>query len=108
MVASYRDLGAFQFLLSIQDDEALRIFSDSVLGPIANGEGEYGSELLRSLEAFLEQNGHWERAARDLYCHRHTLRYRIRRIEELTGRDLSRARDRIEFWLALHARDLVT
>jgi purine catabolism regulator len=106
-VASYRDLGAFQFLLSIQDDEALRIFSDSVLGPIANGEGEYGDELLRSLEAFLERNGHWERAARDLFCHRHTLRYRIRRIEELTGRDLSRARDRIEFWLALHARELV-
>jgi purine catabolism regulator len=106
-VASYHDLGAFQFLLSIQDDEALRIFSDSVLGPIANGEGEYGGELLRSLEAFLEQNGHWERAARDLFCHRHTLRYRIRRIEELTGRDLSRARDRIEFWLALQARELV-
>jgi purine catabolism regulator len=107
LVASYRDLGAFQFLLSIQDDEALRIFSDSVLGPIGNGEGEYGDELLRSLEAFLEQNGHWERAARELYCHRHTLRYRIRRIEELTGRDLSRARDRIEFWLALRARELL-
>jgi purine catabolism regulator len=78
-----------------------------VLSPIANGEGDYGDELLRSLEAFLEQNGHWERAARALYCHRHTLRYRIRRIEELTGRDLSRAQDRIEFWLALRARELV-
>ena len=36
-------------------------------------------------------NGHWERAARRLYCHRHTLRYRIRKVEELTGRDLGRA-----------------
>jgi DNA-binding PucR family transcriptional regulator len=44
--------------------------------------------------------------ARELYCHRHTLRYRIRRVEELTGRDLSRARDRIEFWLALRGREL--
>jgi purine catabolism regulator len=105
-VASYKDLGAFRFLLSVQDDEALRIFSDSVLGPIANG-GGYSDELLRSLEVFLEQNGHWERAARELYCHRHTLRYRIRRIEELTGRDLGRAQDRIEFWLALRARELV-
>ncbi len=105
-VASYRDLGAFQFLLSVQDDEALRIFADNVLGPITNGENGYGDELLRSLEAFLDQNGHWERAARSLYCHRHTLRYRIRRIEELTGRDLGRARDRIEFWLALRAREL--
>ena len=106
-VASYRDLGSFQLLLSLQDDDALRLFCDSVLGPLENGGGEYGDELLRSLEVFIEQNGQWERAARELYCHRHTLRYRIRRIEELTGRDLSGARDRIEFWLALRGRELV-
>ena len=106
-VASYRDLGAFQFLLSVQDDEALRMYCDSVLGPIEDGDSAYGGELLRSLEAFLEHNGQWEGAARALYCHRHTLRYRIRRVEELTGRDLSSARDRIEFWLALRARELV-
>jgi DNA-binding PucR family transcriptional regulator len=106
-VASYRDLGAFQLLLSLQDEDALRLYCDNLLGPLENGEGEYGDELLRSLEAFIEQNGQWERAARELYCHRHTLRYRIRRVEELTGRDLSRARDRIEFWLALRGRELV-
>ena len=75
--------------------------------PARGREGEYGDELIRSLEAFIEQNGQWERAARELYCHRHTLRYRIRRVEQLTGRDLSSARDRIEFWLALRARELV-
>jgi len=118
-VASYRDLGAFQLLLSLQDDEALRLYCDSVLGPLddaAAGKGDtsrgtpsgYGDELVRSLEAFIEQNGQWERAARQLYCHRHTLRYRIRRVEQLTGRDLGSARDRIEFWLALRARELVS
>jgi purine catabolism regulator len=106
-VASYKDLGAFQLLLSLQDQEALRLYCDNLLGPLENGEGDYGDELLRSLEVFIEQNGQWERAARQLFCHRHTLRYRIRRIEELTGRDLSRARDRIEFWLALRGRELV-
>jgi purine catabolism regulator len=106
-VASYRDLGAFQLLLSLQDDEALRLYCDSVLSPLEHASGEYGDELIRSLEAFIEQNGQWEKAARELYCHRHTLRYRIRRVEQLTGRDLSSARDRIEFWLALRARELV-
>jgi PucR family transcriptional regulator, purine catabolism regulatory protein len=106
-VASYRDLGAFQLLLSLQDDDALRLYCDSVLGPLEDASGEYGDELIRSLEAFIEQNGQWEKAARELYCHRHTLRYRIRRVEQLTGRDLSVARDRIEFWLALRARELV-
>jgi purine catabolism regulator len=106
-VASWRDLGAFTLLLSIQDDEALGLYCESVLGPIEKGDEEYGGELLRSLEAFIEQNGQWERAAREVYCHRHTLRYRMRKVEELTGRDLSRAHDRIEFWLALRAKELV-
>jgi PucR family transcriptional regulator, purine catabolism regulatory protein len=107
-VATYKDLGSFQLLLSLQDEEALRLFCDSILGPIEESEGPYGGELMRSLEAFIEENGQWERAARRLYCHRHTLRYRIRRVEELTGRNLSSARDRIEFWLALRGRQLVS
>jgi purine catabolism regulator len=106
-VASHQDLGAFTLLLSLQDEDALRLYSDGLLEPIELTEGEYGGELLRSLEAYIEHNGNWERAARQLYCHRHTLRYRIRKIEELTGRDLSRATDRIELWLALRARELV-
>jgi PucR family transcriptional regulator, purine catabolism regulatory protein len=106
-VASHRDLGAFTLLLALQDEDALRLYSDGLLEPIEQTEGEYGGELLRSLEAFIENNGNWERAARQLYCHRHTLRYRIRKIEELTGRDLGRATDRIELWLALRARELV-
>jgi purine catabolism regulator len=105
-VATYKDLGSFQLLLALQDEEALRLFCDSILGPIEAGDGHYGGELMRSLEAFIEENGQWERAAKRLYCHRHTLRYRIRRVEELTGRSLSSARDRIDFWLALRGREL--
>jgi purine catabolism regulator len=105
-VASYQDLGAFQLLLSVQDEDALSSYCRSVLGPIEAGEGNYGDELVRSLDVFIENNGHWEKAASALYCHRHTLRYRIRRIEQLTGRDFSKARDRIEFWLALRGREL--
>jgi PucR family transcriptional regulator, purine catabolism regulatory protein len=106
-VATYRDLGSFQLLLSLQDDEALRLFCDSILGPIESSEGRYGGELMRSLEAFIECNGQWERAAQQLYCHRHTLRYRMKRIETLTGRSLQNARDRIDFWLALRGRELI-
>ncbi len=105
-VASFEDLGAFQLLLALQDEDALSSYCRSVLGPLEEGEGGYGGELVRSLDAFIEHNGHWERAASALYCHRHTLRYRIRRIEQITGRDVSNARDRIEFWLALRGREL--
>ncbi len=107
LLVTYRDLGSFQLLLSLQDDDALRLFCDSILAPIEEGEGAYGGELMRSLETFIECNGQWERAAKQLYCHRHTLRYRIRRVEELTGRSLDSARDRIDFWLALRGRELI-
>jgi purine catabolism regulator len=106
-IATYRDLGSFQLLLSLQDEEALSLFCDSILGPVESSEGRYGGELMRSLEAFIEDNGQWERAAKKLSCHRHTLRYRIRRIEALTGRSLQNARDRIDFWLALRGRELL-
>ena len=60
-VATYRDLGSFQLLLSLQDTDALRLFCDTLLSPIESGEGHYGGELMRSLEAFIECNGQWER-----------------------------------------------
>ena len=74
---------------------AAPLLRQRVLGPLEDASGEYGDELIRSLEAYIEQNGQWEKAARELFCHRHTLRYRIRRVEQLTGRDLSSARDRM-------------
>ena len=52
-------------------------------------------------------NARWETAAAELSVHRHTLRYRMRKVEELTGRDLASSLDRMEFWLALRARDLL-
>jgi len=106
-VASAEDLGAYRLLLSLQDDDGLRQYCDDVLSPIEHARTGNSEELLRSLEAFLEHNGSWEAAARALFCHRHTLRYRISRIEELTGRRLDRVENRIEFWLALRGRELL-
>ena len=100
-LATFADLGSVGLLLSLLDDAALRSFCDAVLGEL------HDAELERSLEAFIESNGQWERAALELGCHRHTLRHRIRRVEEMTGRDLGSARDRIEFWLALRGRELI-
>jgi PucR family transcriptional regulator, purine catabolism regulatory protein len=105
-VGSWQNLGPESLLLSIDDPEVLRLYRDRLLGPIESQEPVYAAELLRSLETFIALNGQWERAAKQLHCHRHTLRYRIEKIEGLTGRDLAAATDRIEFWLALRAREL--
>ncbi len=105
--AEFADLGTYQLLLSLQEPEALSTFASSVLGPLDAYDAAHGGHLVPSLRAFLERNARWEAAAAELYVHRHTLRYRMRKVEELTGRDLASARDRMELFLALRARDLL-
>jgi len=106
--AGFEDLGTYRLLLSLADPDALRAFADSMLAPLDAYDGAHDGELVRSLQAFLQHNARWETAAAELYVHRHTLRYRMRKVEELTGRDLTSSFDRMEFWLALRARDLLS
>jgi DNA-binding PucR family transcriptional regulator len=105
--AGFEDLGTYRLLLSMADPDALRAFADAMLAPLDAYDRAHDGELIGSLQAFLQHNARWETAAAQLYVHRHTLRYRMRKVEELTGRDLSSSFDRMEFWLALRARDLL-
>jgi len=105
--AGFEQLGTYRLLLSMTEPDALRAFADALLAPLDAYDAEHGGELLASLQAFLQHNARWETAASQLYVHRHTLRYRMRKVEELTGRDLTNSFDRMEFWLALRARDLL-
>jgi purine catabolism regulator len=105
--AGFEDLGTYRLLLTMADPDALRAFADSLLAPLDAYDRDHGGELQASLRAFLQHNARWEAAAGELFVHRHTLRYRMRKVEELTGRDLGSSFDRMEFWLALRARELL-
>jgi purine catabolism regulator len=105
--AGFDDLGTYRLLLSMAEPDALRAFADAMLAPLDAYDRDHGGELQASLRAFLQHNARWETAAAELFVHRHTLRYRMRKVEELTGRDLSSSFDRMEFWLALRARELL-
>ena len=105
-VATFRELGSMQLLLSLQDERAIELYCDAVLGPLITHDTVHGSALIETLRAYIEANGRWAEAATAMDVHRHTLRYRVRKIEQLTGRDLSDARDRLELWLALRAAQL--
>jgi purine catabolism regulator len=107
VIASFDDLGSYGLLLGLQDTLSLEVFYDSVLGKLHEYDEQSSSDLVKSLACFLEANGHWGEAAEHLYVHRHTLRYRMKRVEEITGRDLASSQDRMEFWLALKAKELI-
>ncbi len=98
------DIASSRQLLATVPGERLQAYADAVLGPL--DAEERSAELVRTLTAFLEHNGHWEAAAAALQVHRHTVRNRIASVEALTGRRLGSAHDRQELWLALRARDL--
>ena len=106
-IASPRDLGSYGVLLGGQPRPVLEGFVRSVLGPLMDRDSEKSSELVASVRAFIEAGGRWEPGAEVLGVHRHTLRYRVRQAEELLGRDLFMAEDRLEVWLALKAADLL-
>lgn len=100
-----RDLDSHLLLLAGVPVEIRRAFRRRLLGPLEEYDRTHGAEFLRTLEAFLEHNGAWRTTAAGLHIHVSTLHYRIGRIEQLTGRDLSRARDRVDLHLACAITD---
>ncbi|KFF99232.1 PucR family transcriptional regulator [Streptomyces scabiei] len=90
-------------VLPLLGDDAVRAFADSLLRPLREHDATGRGDLVASLRAWLSRHGQWDAAAADLGVHRHTLRYRMRRVEEIVGRSLDDPDARMELWLALKA-----
>jgi purine catabolism regulator len=80
--------------------------ADHVLGPLLRYDEAHRTELVRTLAVLLTNDRSPALTARDLFIHRQTLVYRMRRIEQLTGRSLSSTKDVVELWLALRALEV--
>jgi hypothetical protein len=100
-VAGHEELASHVLLLPFVPDDVRRAFTARLLEPLRGYDQRHRAELVPTLEAFLECDGSWTRCATRLHLHVNTLRYRIGRIEQLTGRDLSRLEDKLDFFLAL-------
>ncbi|MDQ3752594.1 MAG: PucR family transcriptional regulator ligand-binding domain-containing protein [Actinomycetota bacterium] len=107
-VAGPQDLGTYGFLMGTHSRIALESFVRSVLGPLIGRDAERASDLVSTVRAYIEAGGRWEAGAEALGVHRHTLRYRVRQAEELLGRDLAVAENRLEIWLALKAQEILS
>ena len=105
-VVPFEDLGVYSLLFATQPRESIEAVAAAVLRPLDEHDATSRGDLVRSVASFLRHNGHWESAAAMLGVHRHTLRYRIRKVEQLTGRRLNSAHDRGEFLVALAAREI--
>ncbi len=90
-------------VLPLLADDAVRAFADGTLRALYEHDATGRGDLVASLRAWLSRHGQWDAAAADLGVHRHTLRYRMRRVEEILGRSLDDPDARMELWLALKA-----
>ncbi|MEW2049905.1 PucR family transcriptional regulator [Streptomyces sp. NPDC005476] len=90
-------------VLPLLADDAVKAFADGLLRALHEHDATGRGDLVASLRAWLSRHGQWDAAAADLGVHRHTLRYRMRRVEEIIGRSLDDPDVRMELWLALKA-----
>ncbi|QCX79838.1 carbohydrate diacid transcriptional activator CdaR [Streptomyces sp. YIM 121038] len=99
--AGHQELASHVLLLPFVPDDVRRAFTARLLDPLREYDRRHRAELIPTLEAFLDCDGSWTRCATRLHLHVNTLRYRVGRIEQLTGRDLARLEDKLDFFLAL-------
>ncbi len=103
-VVTSDEVASHELLLATVPASVLRSFRERLLGPLVAYDDRHRAELLPTLREFLACSGSWNACAAKMYVHVNTVRYRIRRIEELTGRDLSHLDDQVDFFLALRIR----
>jgi DNA-binding PucR family transcriptional regulator len=95
-VVTSDEVASHVLLLATVPDDVRRTYAQRVLGPVLDR-----ADLVSTLREFLACSGSWSRTAESLHLHVNTVRYRIERVEQLTGRDLSRLEDRVDVFLAL-------
>jgi PucR family transcriptional regulator, purine catabolism regulatory protein len=88
--------------LTAESDDIAALAAE-VLGSVVQYDAAHAGELVPSVRVWLDHDRHTERAANALHIHPNTLRYRVQRFEEITGRSLSSTASLAEVWLALRA-----
>ncbi len=87
-VTRFDDLGVYQVLGTAQNSAAVDRFVHDWLGVLINYDASHGAQLVLTLSEYLECGGNYDATAKALLVHRNTLKYRLRRIREISGHDL--------------------
>jgi sugar diacid utilization regulator len=100
---AFEDTGAYRLLLPAmsEDPGELRRFYDETVAPLVAYDDQYDTELVHTLETFLDADGNVAQTAQRLFTHRHTVRYRLDRVRELSGLDVGSTDGRERLGLGL-------
>jgi DNA-binding PucR family transcriptional regulator len=101
--------GTYRLLFRVlaSHPEEVRSFFEDTVAPIVRYDDQYGTDLVGTLDAYLENNCNMNATAATIYAHRHTVAYRLDRVRELTGLDPVRSEDRERLGLGLKAYRII-
>ncbi|MGN6587276.1 MAG: PucR family transcriptional regulator [Solirubrobacterales bacterium] len=102
---AFEDTGAYRLLLPAmsEDPAELERFYAETIQPLVEYDEQYETELVATVEAYLDNDGNVAATAKQLFTHRHTIRYRLERVRELCGHDVSSTEGREKLGLGLKA-----
>ena len=102
-ILAFEDTGSYRLLLPAmsEDPAELRRFYEETVAPLSAYDEQYETELVRTIEAYLDNDGNVTPTAEKLFTHRHTVRYRLERVKELCGHDITSTEGREKLGLGL-------
>lgn len=103
-VTRYDDLGVYKVLAAVSDTALVERFVDEWLARLIEYDSAHGTQLVLTLGEYLECGGNYDASARMLSVHRSTLKYRLNRIRQVSGYDLSLPDNQFNLQLAIRAR----
>jgi sugar diacid utilization regulator len=106
-----RDIGTGTYRLLFRvlasHPEEVRSFYEDTVAPIVRYDDQYRTDLVGTLESYLDQNCNMNATAAAIYAHRHTVAYRLERVKELTSLDPMLSEDRERLGLGLKAYRII-
>jgi sugar diacid utilization regulator len=108
-VSTFSRTGTYKLLFRVlrENPQELEAFYGETLEPVVHYDSRYGTELVQTLVTYLGNDASTVRTAGDLFAHRHTIRYRLDRVGELTGLDVDKSEDRERLTLGIKAMQLL-
>src|ERR671917_2847405 len=108
-ISTFEKTGTYKLLFRVlqEEPEELESFYAETLAPVVAYDSRYGTELVSTLVTYLGNDASTAKTAADLFAHRHTIRYRLDRVKELTRLDVDKSEDRERLTLGIKAMQLL-
>lgn len=102
----YTEMGIYKLLMNIEDTDIISEYLEHTIQPLLDYDRENNADLVSVLRTYLNNNGSTHKTADALFVHRNTINYRLSKIQDLTGLDLSLIDSRLQLQTALMLMDM--